>query len=77
MLIGLITLQSTTHPPICGKKIRPARLLEHSSPSGTQRSLDLIEGHQPAGTKKEHAAGLTLAIKMALLALTKSATPMA
>ena len=46
-LIELIALQNTTHH----KKIRPACLLEDSSPSDMQGCLDLIKGHQPAGTK--------------------------
>ena len=69
MLVGLIIPQSTTHH----KKIRTSCQLEDSSPSDTQGCLDLIKGHQSAGTKKEHAAGLPVATETALAAFARSA----
>lgn len=39
------------HPPTHRRKARPAHLKEQSSPGDLQGCLELIKGHQPAGTK--------------------------
>ena len=70
------------HPPTHHRKTRPAYLLEDSSPSDMQGCLDLIKGHQPAGTRK-HANGLQLVsnlsvgTRLALAALAKPGAAMA
>ena len=70
------------HPPTHHKKIRPACLLEDNSPADMQGCLDLIKGHQPAGTKS-HATGLPLVsnlsigTRLVLAALAKPGAAMA
>ena len=57
------------HPPTCHEKIRPACLLEDSSPADMQGCLDLIKGHQPAGSKGKHVTELPVATASAVAAL--------
>ena len=57
------------HPPSHHIKVRPVYLKEKSSPRDLQGCIDLIKGHQPAGTKagaQRQAQGLTPAAKEAL-----------
>ena len=57
------------HSPTHHSEIRPACLLEDNSPADMQGCLDLIKGHQPAGTKGDHATGLPVAAGLAADAL--------
>ena len=65
------------HPPTHHKKIRPACLLEDNSPADMQGCLDLIKGHQPAGSKAKHVTGLPVATGMAAAALARPGAAMA
>ena len=65
------------HPPTHHKKIRPACLLEDNSPADMQGCLDLIKGHQPAGSKGNHVTGLSVANRLALAALARPGAAMA
>ena len=64
------------HPPTHHKKVRPACQLQDSSPRDMQGCLDLIKGHQPAGTRK-HANGLSTATRRALAAIIQPAAAVA
>ena len=57
------------HSPTHHKRVRPVCQHELSSPRDMQGCLDLIKGHQPAGTRAR-PLGLSMAVRMALRART-------